>query len=105
MGANRDFVVKYKVKYLITAVYDRDTIKAYLDQYSPSAAKKLFEKIKSNMELAKENPYMYEAYERRPQFRRMVVEDYLVFYKVKEEERIIEVHHIFHGMINIERHL
>ena len=87
--------MQYKAKYLITVIYDRDAIKAYLDQYSPAAAKRLFDKIKSNMELVKENPYMYEVYERRPQFRRMVVEDYLVFYKVKEEERIIEVHHIF----------
>ena len=105
MGANRDFFMKYKAKYLITAVYDRDTIKAYLDHYSPAAAKRLFDKIKSNMELVKENPYMYEVYERRPQFRRMVVEDYLVFYKVNEEERTIEVHHIFHGKMSIEQHL
>jgi len=97
--------MKYKAKYLITARYDRDAIKAYLDQYSPVAAKRLFGKIKSNMELVKDNPYMYEAYDRRPQFRRMVVEDYLVFYKINEEEKIIEIHHIFHGMINIEQRL
>ena len=97
--------MKYKTKYLITAGYDRDAIKAYLDQYSPVAAKRLFSKIKNNLELVKENPYMYEAYGRRPQFRRMVVEDYLVFYKVIEEEKMIEIHHIFHSMINIEQRL
>ena len=97
--------MKYKAKFLITAKYDQGAIKAYLNQYSLTAAKRLFNKIKGNLELVKENPYMYEAYERRPQFRRMVVEDYLVFYKVREEEKIIEIHHIFNSMMNIEQYL
>lgn len=95
----------YRVKYLITAKHDRETIKAYLNQFSVAAAKKLFDRIKHNMELVKKNPYMYESYERRPQFRRMVVGDYLVFYKISEQEKTIEVHHILHGMIDLEQYL
>jgi plasmid stabilization system protein ParE len=78
---------------------------SYLNQYSMTAANRLFEKIKSNMEYVKENPYLYEIYERRPQFRRMVVGDYLVFYKINEEEKTVEIHHIFHGRMDIEQHL
>ena len=95
--------MKFKAKYLATARQDRATIKSYLDQYSTNAAKRLFDKIRHRIELAKENPYMYEAYKRRPQFRRIVVDDYLVFYKIDEESKIIEVHHILHGMIDIEQ--
>ena len=98
-------VMKYSVRYLSTAGHDRDVIKAYLDQYSGSAAGRLFGKIKRNMEYAKENPYMYSVYERRPQFRRMVVEGYVLFYKVNEDEKIIEVHHILHGSMDIEKQL
>ncbi|MCL2663391.1 MAG: type II toxin-antitoxin system RelE/ParE family toxin [Oscillospiraceae bacterium] len=94
--------MKYKAKYLITARQDREVIKIYLNQYSTKAAGRLFAKIKRNMEYVKNNPYIYEAYERRPEFRRMVVEDYLVFYRVNEKDKIIEVHHILHGMIDIE---
>ena len=97
--------MKYSVKYLETVRHDRDAIKAYLDQYSTTAAKKLFDKIKGKMELVKTNPYMYVSYERRPQFRRIVVDNYLLFYKVIEESKIIEVHHIFHGMIDVEQYL
>ena len=97
--------MKYIVKYLETVRHDRDAIKAYLSKYSATASKRLFDKIKRKMELVKTNPYMYEAYERRPQFRKMVVEDYLVFYKVNEDSKVIEVHHVFHGMIDIDKKL
>jgi len=53
ISGRKPTVMKYKAKYLITAGYDGEVIKAYLDSYSPGAAKRLFEKIKSNMELAK----------------------------------------------------
>ena len=95
----------YKVRYLDAVRHDRDDIREYLTKYSTTAAKRLFDKIKSRMELVKTNPYIYKSYDRRPQFRVMVVEDYLVFYKVVEESKIIEVHHIFHGMIDIEKYL
>jgi len=94
--------MKYRVKYLITAKQDRETIKTYLNQFSTTAYTRLVAKIKRNIEYAKSNPYMYEVYERRPNFRRIIVEDYLVFYKVNEYERLIEVHHILHGMIDIQ---
>ena len=97
--------MKYKAKYLITAKHDREAIKVYLDQFSSTAAKKLFDRIRSRIEYVKENPYMCEVYKRRPQFRKMVVGDYLVFYKVNEDESMVEVHHIFHGMTDIEHHL
>ena len=97
--------MKYRVKYLVTARHDREAIKAYLSQYSLSAARRLFDKIKRNMEFVKDNPYIYEVYKRRPQFRRMVVEEYLVFYKVNEDTRIVEVHRILHGMMDIEQNV
>ena len=97
--------MKYRAKYLETARHDRDAVKAYLGQYPSIAVQRLFDKVKSKMELVKINPYMYEVYARRPQFRRIVVDDYLVFYKVIEESKIIEVHHILHGMIDVEQYL
>jgi len=94
--------MKYRAKYLITAKQDREAIKEYLNQFSTKAAARVFAKIKRNVEYAKSNPYIYEVYERRPNFRRIVVEDYLVFYQVNEKERLIEIHHILHGMIDIQ---
>ena len=97
--------MKYKVRYLETVRHDREAIKIYLDRYSATAAKRLFDKIKSRMEFVKSNPYIHESYGKRPQFRRMVVDGYLVFYKVTEESKTIEVHRILHGMVDVEQHM
>jgi len=94
--------MKYKAKFLITAKQDRLIIKEHLNKYSTQAYTRLISKIKRNIEYAKSNPYMYEAYERRPKFRRMVVEDYLVFYQINEKDKLIEIHRILHGMIDIQ---
>ena len=93
----------YKILYLKIIKHDRKAIKQYLSQYSATAAKRLFEKIKNNMELVKENPYMYETFKAQPQFRRMVIDDFLLFYKVIEENKVIEVHHILYGKIDYEK--
>lgn len=95
--------MKYRVRYLSTAREDRETIKRHLNQFSSTAFRRLFTKIKRNMVLVKENPEIYEVYNRRQQFRRMVVGDYLVFYRVNEAEKIIEVHRMLHGAMDIER--
>ena len=97
--------MKYGVKYFSAIRRDREVIKTHLDQYSTSAAKRLFGKIKTKLEIVKDNPYIYREYERRPQFRVMVVDDYLVFYKVNESKKIIEVHRILNGMMDIEQHM
>jgi len=97
--------MKYKVKYLDTVRHDREAIKKYMSQYSSTAAKRLFERVKAKVERVKENPHMYEVYWRRPQFRRIVVGDYVVFYRIVESENVVEVHHILHGMMDIEQRL
>ena len=95
--------MKYTVKYFQTARTDRSIIKSYLSQFSSTAYTRLFEKIKDKIEITKNNPYIYPSYEHRPQFRRIVVDDYLVFYKVNEESKTIEVYRILHGMMDIEQ--
>ena len=97
--------MKYRVKWLPAAIHNREEAKKYLDQYSPTAYKRIFGKIKANMELVKIHPYMFEAYERRAKYRRMVIEDYILFYKVYEAERKIEVVRILHGAVDIESQL
>ncbi len=97
--------MKYSIEWHDTAYEDSEAVRRHLDQFSETAFSRIMKKIISNMELIKVHPYMYEAYERRSKYRRMVVEDYLLFYKVFEAERRIEVVRILHSAMDIEGQL
>ncbi len=97
--------MKYRAIWLPTGRQDRETIRKYLDQFSDTAYRRIFGKIKDNIDLVQEHPYMYEVYERHTEFRRMVVEDYLLFYVVNEAKNRVEIHHVFHGAMDIDKQL
>ena len=44
---------------------------------------------------------MYPAYDADPFFRKMIIDDYLLFYSVDEKRILIIVHRIFHSKRNI----
>jgi len=48
-------------------------------------------------------PHMYPACRYDERYRQLPVHSYLVLYYVDEEKRQVEIHHIWHGMRNIER--
>ena len=50
-----------------------------------------------------EFPYMYPVCQYDERYRQMPVNSYLVLYVVDEEKHRVEIHHIWHGMRNIEK--
>ena len=97
--------MKYRAIWLPAARRDRETVRKYLDQFSNTAYSRIFGKIKDNIDHVQDHPYMFEVYERHTEFRRMVVEDYLLFYVVNESKKQIEIHHVFHGAMDIKSQL
>ena len=49
-------------------------------------------------------PYMYPANEEDPLFRRMIIDDYLLFYSVDDEQKLVIIHHVFHSKRDICQH-
>ena len=97
--------MKYQIKYLPDTVEDRETISTYLSQFYKGTATKFFALLKKKTERLKDFPYSCPQYEDDPDYRRLVVGDYLVFYMVNENKRIVEIHRIFHGSQDIKRQL
>ncbi|MDR2569551.1 MAG: type II toxin-antitoxin system RelE/ParE family toxin [Oscillospiraceae bacterium] len=93
--------MKYRVDFLPKAERDMEDIEEYLSQFYPSTARKLFEKMHEKASMLEDLPYMCPAYEIDPDFRRMVIDDYLLFYTVNEEERMVDIHHIFRASRDI----
>jgi len=97
--------MKYRIRYLPDTITDRDEIREYLSQYYESTAKQFFALLKEKIARLKDFPYSCPSYENDPDYRRLVVRDYLVFYIVNETDKIIEIHRIFHESRDIRQHL
>jgi len=93
--------MKYQLKYLSKTVEDREVIKTYLSQFYTGTEKRFFKLLKKKTALLKEFPLSCPIYDDNPKYRKLIVGDYLVFYTVDENLKLIEVRRIIHGSQNI----
>jgi addiction module RelE/StbE family toxin len=97
--------MRTEVIYLPKAIFDQADIKTYLSQFYPGTSKRFFDLLKKKIIRLKTHPYSCPVYEDDPDYRKLVVGDYLVFYIVNEDTKIIEIHRILHGSRNISQDL
>jgi addiction module RelE/StbE family toxin len=97
--------MSYKAIYIDPAKEDVKDIKSYLSQFYPSTPGKFLKALKESIETLCDNPFLYAVYEGNADYRKMAVLDYLVFYKVFEDDGVIEIHRILYGMRDIKANL
>ena len=73
----------YKIKYLPLAVQDLNDIARYLSGFYPKTASRVLKELREKITKLGDTPKMCEIYRLDPAYRRMVVDQYLVFYRVK----------------------
>ncbi len=95
--------MRYTIQFLDSALFDLETIKKYVSFDSVSAAIQLLNEFRVRIDNLCNMPERNPLCEDDPRFRRMVVGRYLVFYYVDEQQKNIEIHHVWHGMRNIEK--
>ena len=93
-----------RLEYISTFYEDIFSIDLYLEEY-PQKAKRIFEKIDEKLNNLVNHPELYPVYDDFPVFRRIVVEDFLVFYVVKEDDEIIEIHRVINGKMDVPNRL
>jgi len=92
----------YELRFLPLAKQDIDEIEQYLSRFYPSTARKFFAELQYSIQLLQDTPDMGEIYR---QYRRLVVQKYLVFYKVSHEECLVDIYRILRGTVNVEKHI
>ena len=97
--------MEYKLQYMDLALQDMAGIKEYLSGFYPDTWTRFWEKVMDKTALLASSPYMCEAYQPNPNYRRLIVENYLVFYKVNDSEKTIYIHRVLHGTRNIQQYL
>ena len=94
----------YRIEYISTFHTDISNLISDLEKY-PQKAKRIFETLDRKLSRLAQAPEMYQIYEDFPEFRRITVEDYLVFYTINKHDRIIEIHRLIYGRKDIIRQL
>jgi len=91
--------------HLPEAIDDIFTIEEYLNQHSLTAADRFIETLDQRAASLADYPYLWPAYEKDPFFRRMAIDDYVLFYSVDEKRNLIVIHRIFHHLRNIDNEM
>ena len=92
----------YRLRYLPAAEDDLVEAESYLDELSHAAADKLSTVFEQKMDTLAGNPFMYTVYEAKPYFRCLPLPyEYLCFYHVDEDAKMINVHRVLRGMRDI----
>ena len=98
----RSMDLNYEIDYLPDAVQDLDEIAAYLSQFYESTFLKFMSALQKQIENLKTMPHIGMMHR---SFRRLVVSDYLVFYKVDDANRLVTICAILHGARDFETKL
>ena len=92
----------YKLEYISTFHADVLHVVDILDD-CPEKAERIFSKLDKILGKLVDMPEMYPVYEGFPVFRKITVEDYLVFYTVNKQDRLIEVHRLLFERMDMSR--
>jgi len=95
----------YKIKYLPLAVQDLNDIARYLSSFYPKTARRVLKEMRVKITKLGDTPKMCELYRLDSTYRRMVVDQYLVFYRVNDENKAVEIHRILRGSWNLPQYL
>ena len=94
----------YKIKYLPRMVKDIHEVGVALEDY-PAKAKRLLKEMDEKLQILKEMPFMWPVFKPRPKYRKMVLEEHLLFYTVDEDRHEVKVHRILYEKKDATRHL
>ncbi len=92
---------KFSIEYLPIAESDIEDIVNYISTDNPSAGIKILDEfdviISKLSSFPKLGPLPKDEILKRLGYRVLVIGNYLVFYAIKEEEKIVEIRRIIHG--------
>jgi len=86
----------YKIDWQDTATEDLKQIRAYLEQFSVETANRILSQLVDQANSLENFPARCRLINKSLNLRRLVVADYSVFYRIMEDKRLVQLHHIWH---------
>ncbi|MCL2386783.1 MAG: type II toxin-antitoxin system RelE/ParE family toxin [Defluviitaleaceae bacterium] len=96
--------MKYDIEYLPSADHDLEYMGNVLAEY-PRMLARIFREMEDKLQLLREHPRMYPIYAHRRKYRKMVLEEYLLFYTIDDNRQMITVCRVLYGKMNMNRQL
>jgi len=96
--------MKYRIEYISTFHADILSTIEFLAEY-PQKAARIFAKTDKALQPLDEWPEMYPVYSDVPTYRYIVIEDYLVLYRVKHQDQLVEIHRLLYGRMDIPAYI
>ena len=100
--------MRYSLEFLPIAEKDIRGIAMYIayELSAPVAAKNLVREIRGKANSLRDMPYMYREYHNEPHnetvYRAMPVKNYIAFYTVCEERKVVEIHRVLYARMNLD---
>ena len=95
----------YTIRFSPFAKEDKKNITAYLSKFYPKTPSRFNTSLKEHITKLKDNPYIYPEYYENPSYRRMLVNNYIVFYKVNDKDKQIDIYRILRASWDLPKHL
>ena len=86
-----------KLVYTGPALRDLDRLRHWIAEHNPSAARRMISKLKRILSQLLHFPLLGIAIEETPEIRDLIIDAYIVRYRIDTEKRIIYILRIWHG--------
>ncbi|AEF81974.1 type II toxin-antitoxin system RelE/ParE family toxin [Leadbettera azotonutricia] len=91
----------YEVKLLKRSRIDIDEICQYKSQFYPGTVDRFLDKLEKELNSIADNPFICPEYYGNKKYHRLLVQDYLVFYRIFETAKTVRVYRILNGKRDI----
>jgi len=96
--------MKYKVRFGLSFHKDVVSMTDYLEDY-PEKAERILSQLDRVASMLTNMPELYPVYDILPIFRKIAIEDYLVFYTVDKLHHIVSIYRLLYGGMDIPAQL
>ena len=90
----------HKIIFSPQAIADLEAVVRYIAKDNPEAAIHVGNLLVNRVTILEEFPLIGSVYPKRPGVRKLVSQPYLIFYRVRERENIVDILRYWHGARN-----
>ena len=97
--------MSFDIRYLPLAEDDIDRLAGYLTWFYPHTAQRVLGEMEERLAQLRDFPEMCEEYQPDSFFRKLVVDDYVLFYHVNDVLHTVDVYRVLRGSWNLKHYL